>query len=901
MHTEPEQPPPTTRGPQQRNNMTVSDVTHRGSDDDVPLDTHSDAEPDVTFVLTREQAQQVDRFREELYVCETDTERYELCVHKRDDLLAQNDTLHILFAICEQAMSAGCAEYKQWREIKTKARKPLPSRAKDDNAVQWDRFFDVATDGSRHLSALKEVVRCWGRDVVQHYQWASKGEKYWNQLRATARKVHEWDKAAAGLTWSMVKRSQTKQRRYITDSVNPIAQSDLENLRAWSCEDPPPYKRLAVEDLPDGFGFDKFRLIVRKEYATELPNDIEGTSSMESLGLLEADHADTAALPRPHDAIVAVPQGPTAFEQTCRDADGDVVEEVVNAFLTELANGTIHAGHEHPSADSAPDTSSTPVRTPPVPRTPENTYGSTVRTLRERPQVSYREPSDRGGAKPKQSRSTQVKTPQIPSRCCPIEVPSKLLSALDNPCLFHLEVVEQLSPLLGVLCRRHLELLAKQTSLIAAQRDALSLGIPSMLQSGVHTPVRRRTSLPDITQHISKRPRLEEPLPLPSPNSTRSRRSGDRPMHDRIADDAFRRQVLAELQEALATPSLGTRGTETNELICKLLEKAEQPNTEARRGVVEAFFCTGDEAARLVESGPDDAPIITEGQQQFRWSIGNRPIVQLFRRLGPIDKSVSVQIPSRSSTVDSFDVRKLSEVRKRFLDQKPAADPWNILDLHSPLPSILPNFLVGENCQLLSQVRDTVLMEGSAERVAASPEDWNEWKNVLEWVLLSEGGNNTGPHVDSNGLSTWATEQEGSVGWAWMSHPTKEEREKWMADPDSSTGGRWRYVVLRPDQSFYMPSGTIHFVFRKRQPQTQTFALGGHILQWSGVERWMQAMFDQMRNPAITNEDVKWSAPKLVRVVAKLVTARVKEGGVEELGGEATVQRFFASVKVRSS
>ena len=55
-------------------------------------------------------------------------------------------------------------------------------------------------------------------------------------------------------------------------------------------------------------------------------------------------------------------------------------------------------------------------------------------------------------------------------------------------------------------------------------------------------------------------------------------------------------------------------------------------------------------------------------------------------------------------------------------------------------------------------------MEGSAERVETSPEDWNAWKNILDGVLLSEGGNNTRPHVDSNGLATWVTEQEGPVG-----------------------------------------------------------------------------------------------------------------------------------------
>ena len=42
--------------PQHRNSMAVSDVAHPCSDADVPLETHSNAEPDVSFVLTREQA-----------------------------------------------------------------------------------------------------------------------------------------------------------------------------------------------------------------------------------------------------------------------------------------------------------------------------------------------------------------------------------------------------------------------------------------------------------------------------------------------------------------------------------------------------------------------------------------------------------------------------------------------------------------------------------------------------------------------------------------------------------------------------------------------------------------------------------------------------------------------------
>ncbi|RYP44743.1 hypothetical protein DL769_011497 [Monosporascus sp. CRB-8-3] len=81
----------------------------------------------------------------------------------------------------------------------------------------------------------------------------------------------------------------------------------------------------------------------------------------------------------------------------------------------------------------------------------------------------------------------------------------------------------------------------------------------------------------------------------------------------------------------------------------------------------------------------------------------------------------------------------------------------------------------------------------------------------------------------------------------------------------------------------------------------QTLALGGHILQWSGIERWTQVVRAQMRNPAITNEDMKRSAPKLVSAVAKLVEVKMKEGGVRELGDEFAVRGYFESVKGRLS
>jgi hypothetical protein len=129
-----------------------------------------------------------------------------------------------------------------------------------------------------------------------------------------------------------------------------------------------------------------------------------------------------------------------------------------------------------------------------------------------------------------------------------------------------------------------------------------------------------------------------------------------------------------------------------------------------------------------------------------------------------------------------------------------------------------------------------------------------------------------------------------------MSSPTQEERDAWISNPHSYTGGEWRYVVLPPGYTVFFTSGTIHFVFRIRE--RQTLALGGHILQWSGIEQWLKVIVAQMKNPRITNEEMAQSAPKYVRVVSGLVTNRIKTGRVEEMGGRDAVDRFFALVKV---
>lgn len=433
---------------------------------------------------------------------------------------------------------------------------------------------------------------------------------------------------------------------------------------------------------------------------------------------------------------------------------------------------------------------------------------------------------------------------------------------------------------------------------------------PVMTGSGTSwkaVPRRKRaTSIPGIYEYeldlsTIKRLRVAE-HPEPSVNSNH-RTSGikysPRPRVDVAFDEKFRRQVLGELAHDFTDLKEDdwSRGECTNRYIHEILSRCKPPNTNPRNGPVDAGFLSGQEAADAVERGTEKFPIFTQGQQQFQWKDDSRPISQLFGRMEDLTREVAVQIPSHGFNLPSYQTKTLAEIQERFLAASPSPDPWNILDLRSPLPpSILPSFLTGENCQLLPRIRDSLLEGHTAERTKAHREDWNEWTELLEWVLMSEGGHNTAPHMDSHGWSTWITIQEGHFGFGWLSNPTEKERGDWMADPLAYTGGNWRFAILKPGQTVFFPSGTIHFVFRLHD--RQTLALGGHLLQWTALERWMEVIQWQLKNPNITNEDLGKSPLKYIHIARRLVDHRMKTFRLQTMGGLPAVTNFMARASV---
>lgn len=393
-------------------------------------------------------------------------------------------------------------------------------------------------------------------------------------------------------------------------------------------------------------------------------------------------------------------------------------------------------------------------------------------------------------------------------------------------------------------------------------------------------------------------PQAETPPPAPWPVQ-----SACRPSLDVGFNEDFRRKVLSELAQSFTDLKEDdwSRGETTNRYIHAILSKCKPPNTDIRNGPVDAGFLSGEEAASVIEKGGENIPLFTEGQQQFQWTDSTRrPIAQLFHRMEDLTREVSVQIPSHNFDLPSYETKSLEDIRNRFLAGYTSQDPWNVLDLRSPLPpAILPKFLTGENCQLLPRIRDALLEGHSAERTKASREEWNEWTDLLEWVLMSEGGHNTAPHMDSHGWSTWITIQEGHFGFGWLARPTEKEQDTWMNDPLGYAGGKWRCAILKPGQTVFFPSGTIHFVFRLHEEQT--LALGGHLLQWTALERWVQVILYQLKNPNITNEDLGTAPLKYIRTARKLVENRVAMSRLGSMGGMPAVARFMVLSNVGHS
>ena len=267
--------------------------------DDADVDD-ADVE-DNALVLTRDQLQQVDGFRDLLDRAD-DAYKFELCAEKCSELLRHDTGLQFLIAAYDDVMSAACREYENKKQEKTSARTPLPTgrNKKADNYAErdeWERYFGVAVSAaqvkSKCLVALKAVVRHWGREVVLHYEWESRGVNFCNLLRAGAFDVPKWHDAALALTVIMCRRHVAVKRPCIARSRDPITSADLRELKGFPVSD--------IQDsiLPAGFGLDKFGLVVHEQFADwgtlvygARSGRRKGAAGRETLRVVKESHVD---------------------------------------------------------------------------------------------------------------------------------------------------------------------------------------------------------------------------------------------------------------------------------------------------------------------------------------------------------------------------------------------------------------------------------------------------------------------------------------------------------------------------------------------------------------------------------------------------------------------------------
>lgn len=349
-----------------------------------------------------------------------------------------------------------------------------------------------------------------------------------------------------------------------------------------------------------------------------------------------------------------------------------------------------------------------------------------------------------------------------------------------------------------------------------------------------------------------------------------------------ISDEDFVSRVKGalELQGKCKTSNVGRRQARR---ILQLLQLALPASPS------EALQLSSDDAREQVDTGRFvSTPIITENEQ----SLPLHTVAQFLDEYYDDTATVSIQDPAirLSRNIPSVRIVTVAQLKKRFREPDPNANaPWNCLELATHVDDGLrPAFLNNEESRLLTKLK-LPNTKDSASRRHYEP----GWKEVEKWALLAQAGALTEPHQDSHGYNTYITVNQGIIGFGWLSNPTAEERRAWCQNPMTFVRGEWRYKVLRPGQTVYFPSGTVHFVFRLKAAG-DTLAFGGHVLRCSQIVHWVETMLEEKAGSDITNEELTVSAPAYLERVERFVRQALKTGQVEKWGGAASIRTFLA-------
>ncbi|KAK4222173.1 hypothetical protein QBC38DRAFT_520115, partial [Podospora fimiseda] len=266
-------------------------------------------------------------FRQDVRRYETDEGKFRICAEARSRLLEQHTQVKLLIALYERVMLAECPGY---RSCKKNA-----GRTQIDANDEWDRFIGVATSASdmipKCLPHLKIVSVRWGRKTLQHYNWPARGWGFCKNLGAIAKKM-AWAEFITKANQLLVRRAQMSGKHRLRESPDPLDPVELVNLGRWTAQGSYvkdkdrnkialPFKELSLRDLPLGYSFDRYGLMVHRRFGEKIwdavltPEQDAGQSNSVQLPV------DSRA-PSPRHSQLSIPlnsppDSPSAVDRSC--------------------------------------------------------------------------------------------------------------------------------------------------------------------------------------------------------------------------------------------------------------------------------------------------------------------------------------------------------------------------------------------------------------------------------------------------------------------------------------------------------------------------------------------------------------------------------------------------------
>lgn len=625
-----------------------------------------DGELDVAVVLNDDDLKEISQYRQDFHQCKTDEDKFQLITKKRDDLLQRHANIECLSAAYDPIFR-GSAAYGALKDGEVTV---------DD---VWKRYMQIAKDAKTRLTCLEAVGSRWGRAVLQHYQWPSRPLKFCKLLRGVAIALPEWRNARDGLNSLMLKLHQTPGHCLIEDSPSPIRQTHLDKLRASKDTI---YRPLVAQELPHGFGFDEFGILVRVAYAAALGDEDTAAAAQEPVDTNEGNNDTPSSAEQVVETTGEPPQPMRTGEnrvdtarlllslQGATGLPGPVDESAEPRLVRAPSPGdSSDLSSALSSPPDSPTTASSSATNVSAPCHRENTepgiqasesaaalhgadgqdashsavgncgFGAAqvdvplLRTLR---------PASNSN-KNNIIQHRYVRTPRKEQSRC------KRGSGTNNHRDFA-QKKDKAAPVQRGLDVERLKTLARDLSYVSTSGRAASTGIPVV-------PMKRERAAslpPEIPQpHTPKRHQIVPPASA----SLRGHNHSALPVCDWVSDEKYLDQALSEISQQ-ATENPNSRGCQTARCLRPILSNCKHPNTDEDKGVIELHLLSGYQAKILLDSGTPHVPIITEQQQHFQWA-NTPPIPDFFEWIEDLDRIVSVQIPSLEADKCSYEPRSM--------------------------------------------------------------------------------------------------------------------------------------------------------------------------------------------------------------------------------------------------